>query len=241
MFYIKCANILIQVNNRYELIREKCKDYITKIDDEAPQIIMEPSDNRIQFSVDYKRRFEGTEISLDEAEYDAAPYPVYHQFAYYDAFWLHAALIEVDGKGYAFTAYSGCGKSTHVGLWKKAFGDEVSIINGDNPIVRLEDGVFIAYGTPFCGKEGWQINKGVRLCGICFLERATDNRISPMDTAFAYARLLRDNFNITPETLEAHMELYEKLVEQVPVYKLECNMEIEAAKVARRGLIKDIL
>jgi hypothetical protein len=105
----------------------------------------------------------------------------------------------------------------------------------------LEDGVFNAYGTPFCGKEGWQVNKGVKLCGICFLERAIENRISEMDKAFAYARLLRDNYNITPETLIAHMELYERLVEQVPVYRLECNMDIEAAYVARRGLTtKDI-
>jgi hypothetical protein len=237
---MRCANILIQVNNRYDLIREKCKNYIVQVDDEAPQIIMEPSDERIQFSIEYTRAF-GRELTIEEAEYDAAPYPVYHQFAYYDAFWLHSVLIEVEGKGYAFTAYPGCGKSTHASLWKKAFGDEVSIINGDNPIVRLEDGVFNAYGTPFCGKEGWQVNKGVKLCGICFLERAVDNRISEVDKALAYARLLRDNYNITPETLIAHMELYERLVEQVPVYRLECNMDIEAAYVARRGLItKDI-
>ena len=32
---------------------------------------------------------------------------------------IHASLVRQNGKGYAFTAKSGTGKSTHVGLWLK--------------------------------------------------------------------------------------------------------------------------
>ena len=41
-----------------------------------------------------------------------------------------------------FTAQSGTGKSTHIKLWKKHFGKDVDIVNGDKPIVRVfNDGI----------------------------------------------------------------------------------------------------
>ena len=235
MFRIRVAEILMQINNRYDYIREKCSDYIVE-EDRDPEIIMEPSEDRIQYSIDYKWRYDQEKISISEAEYDAAPYTIYHLLPEFDAFWLHAAVVEMDGKAYAFSAAPGYGKSTHVNLWKKVFGDKVRIINGDNPIIRLQDGVFYAYGTPFCGKEGYQENIGVPLKGICFLKRASENRIQRVAPASAYVRLLRDNYNITPETMEMHMKLYERLIEQVPVYSLHCNMADEAAIIAWEGM-----
>lgn len=235
MFKIRAAGILMQINNRYEYIRDKCADYIVYEDNE-PDIIMEPSEERIHFSIDYKWRYDQERISVPEAEYDAAPYTIYHLLPRFDAFWLHAAVVEMDGKAYAFSAAPGCGKSTHVNLWKKVFGDKVRIINGDNPIIRLHDGVFYAYGTPFCGKEGYQVNTGVPLKGICFLKRSSENRIQRAEPISAYIRLLRDNYNITPETQNMHMKLYEQLIEQVPVYLLQCNMKEDAALVAWEGM-----
>lgn len=235
MFYIKCADILFQVNNRYNYIYEKCKDYILQTS-EKPDLILEPSEERIQYSVDYKKKYDGEDISMAEAEFDAAPYPVYGSLPEFNAFWLHSAVVELDGAAYAFTANPGTGKTTHIHLWKQLYGDEIRIINGDNPIVRLKDGVFYAYGTPFCGKEGYQVNTGVPLKGLCFLERAETNSIERYDPSLAYARLLHDNFSISQSTLLAHMNLYEQFLEKVPVYILKCNMDPEAARVARKGL-----
>lgn len=61
----------------------------------------------------------------------------------HNVFLMHAAVIGFGGKAYAFTAASGTGKSTHLRLWKDAFGDAVQIINGDKPLLRIgsEDGV----------------------------------------------------------------------------------------------------
>lgn len=69
------------------------------------------------------------------------------------------------------------GKSTHTKQWQKYFGaDQAIIINDDKPVLRrLEDGWY-AYGTPFSGKTDENVNKKVKLQGICMLERG-ENRI----------------------------------------------------------------
>lgn len=65
----------------------------------------------------------------------------------YDCFLMHGAVTAVNGAGYMFfTATSGTGKSTHVGLWKKYF-DDVEIINGDKPFIRVTGNEVRVYGT----------------------------------------------------------------------------------------------
>ncbi|PLS31407.1 hypothetical protein Uis1B_0748 [Bifidobacterium margollesii] len=106
---------------------------------------------------------------------------------------FHGATIEYQGKAYIFTAPSGTGKTTHIRLWKRVFGDRVGIINGDKPMLevrcdaddrRVADGrqrvggerhaSVIAYGTPWAGKERWQRNVSAPVAGICVVNRATD-------------------------------------------------------------------
>ena len=41
----------------------------------------------------------------------------------YDAAVFHAALIAFDGQGVAFAAPSGTGKTTHIKLWQRLYGD----------------------------------------------------------------------------------------------------------------------
>ena len=91
------------------------------------------------------------------------------------AFLMHCAVIAYEGRGYAFAAPSGTGKTTHIRLWQAVFGEEnVTIVNGDKPLLRVMDGRIYAYGTPWCGKEGYQTNTRVPLAALCFLERAAE-------------------------------------------------------------------
>ena len=45
--------------------------------------------------------------------------------------------------------------------------------------LRLEDGKFYAYGTPWSGKTAQNRNVRVELGGICVLRRGTENKIAP--------------------------------------------------------------
>lgn len=51
-------------------------------------------------------------------------------------------MLEIDGKAYMFSAPSGTGKSTHAKLWRDCFGDRVTMINDDKPLIKFrEDGI----------------------------------------------------------------------------------------------------
>ncbi len=160
---------------------------------------------------------------------------------------FHAAVIEdrsSDGaapdpspRGYAFTADSGTGKTTHIRLWRKVFGNDIRVINGDKPILCRRDGKWYAYGTPWCGKEGWNINTSVPLDGICFLRRGETNTIRPYPAAdtvgVIFSQILLPD---DPAALGATLELLDSLVREVPFYELHCTISEEAAHVARNGM-----
>lgn len=236
MFYINIANLLVRVNNRYDTILRKCRPYIVRPNRE-PELIMEASEQDIANSQAWHLLHEQAEISKDEAEFSCAPYNIYSQLPLFNAFWLHSLVIEMNGAAYAFTAPSGYGKTTQGRLWLEAFPNEARIINGDNPIIRKEGGAFIAYGTPFCGKEGYQVNIGVPLKGLCYLKHGDANSIQRMDAALAFAQLLREyQSRFTSYNHEKYIELLRLFAETVPVYLLTCNRSAEAAAVAYEGM-----
>ena len=152
------------------------------------------------------------------------------------SFLMHCAVIEYEGRGYAFSAPSGTGKTTHIRLWQKLFGrDRVTIINGDKPILRCADGKIYAHGTPWCGKEGYNTNTCVPLHALCFLERAEHNSISPLSDTEAMPKLFGQLMIADSADLATQLELLDRLVTAVPMYRLRCNMDIEAARVAYEG------
>lgn len=153
-----------------------------------------------------------------------------------DAFLVHGALIEYKGKGYLFCAKSGTGKTTHIMLWQKLFGEEVRVINGDKPLLRMIDGELYGYGTPWCGKEGLNINARTKLDRICFIERAECNSISPADEFFSLQRLLSQVMITDSANLDKQLSLVDKLLSCTKSYRLCCNMDLDAARVAYEGM-----
>ena len=71
----------------------------------------------------------------------------------FDGFFFHSSALAMDGEGYLFTALSGTGKSTHTRNWRRLFGDRVTMINDDKPIIRKCNGKFLVCGTPWMGKS----------------------------------------------------------------------------------------
>ena len=236
MFYIEIAKLLVQVNNHYDLIRQHCQPYLVEPYRE-PDLVMEADEKEIAFGKAWFLQHEHTEITDAESEFSRAPFSIYSKLPAFGAMWLHSVLLEMDGEGYAITAPSGYGKSTQGQLWLKAFPDRARIINGDNPIVRKEGEGFVAYGTPFCGKEGYQVNIGVPLKGFCYLKHGETNSIRRMDSTVAFAQLLREyQCRFTAEYQERHMELLQQFVETVPIYVLTCNLDGQAPIVAYEGM-----
>ena len=176
------------------------------------------------------------QIPEGEAEYLATGSDLYRQLINFDGMMIHASAVVKDGKAYLFSADCGTGKSTHTSLWRRVYGDEaVRILNDDKPALRLEDGRWYAYGTPWCGKTGQNANLRVPVAGIAFLEQALENAITPLVGVAAIAALLQQTSKPNDLQLRGRMlELTDKLIAQVPIWKLKCNMEPEAALLSYR-------
>lgn len=144
---------------------------------------------------------------------------------------FHASAVEYDGRVYLFSGPSGVGKSTHTQLWLERFGQKAQIINDDKPALRLIDGRWYAYGTPWSGKSGINQNKKVPLGGVCFLKRGEDNRIRRLSAAEAVPLMfMQTNYPLKKkENMHRLLSAIEALVQQIPIYELENKPEQAAA------------
>ncbi len=146
---------------------------------------------------------------------------------------IHGAAIELGGRCYIFTAPSGTGKTTHILNWRRVWPETV-IINGDKPLVNVDR--LRVYGTPWCGKEGYNTNTSAPLAAIVFLGRGEKNEIARADFSRVFPELLRQTY--IPGDLAGAARAY-RLVRNltgVPCFRLTCNMEETSALTARRGL-----
>ena len=233
MIKIKIADFIIEIDNRYDFIATLCKDYIT--DEGATDIFVSAVTDE--------------ELALEDAQSEQKGLPcgyiesvcVYRKIALAvlerDAILIHSAVIEVDGMAYAFLARSGTGKSTHISLWKKALGDKVQIVNGDKPIYRYIDGAWYAYGTPWCGKEGWQRNTRARLKAFCYIERGATNSIEKIAPSESATRLMKQI--LIPREMDKMAKTFEiadEILKNTPSWLLKCNISTEAAIVAYEAM-----
>ena len=129
---------------------------------------------------------------------------------------------------------SSSGKSTHAALWLKHFGERAAIINDDKPIIRRMDGVFNAYGTPWCGEKNIGNNIKAPLKAIAFLERSNENSIERMEPKEAFDRLFRQTLHriASKSGIDALLVQLDELIKAVPIYVLRCSISDEAVKVA---------
>lgn len=234
-FKIKICNIVINIRHSYDFIRKLCVDY------------MASKEARADFSVSTTKADIDEEKKMCAAIYPDGVYEatclhreIVRGFVKYGVILMHSAVVAVDGKAYVFMAKSGVGKSTHIKLWREVFGEKAVVVNGDKPFFSFENGVFTAHGSPWRGKEGLGVPISVPVCGICFLSRGEVNTISAASQSETVDKLLQQV--LLPkerEALAAFMEILNRVLESVPFYNLQCNMDKQAAIVAYDGMRKD--
>ncbi|MBE6958442.1 MAG: hypothetical protein E7447_04750 [Ruminococcaceae bacterium] len=180
---------------------------------------------------------------LDEetCEYIATGASFFRQLLKFDAMFIHSSAVVKDGYAYLFSAPCGTGKSTHTALWQAAFGAEnAQILNDDKPTVRLENGRWYAYGTPWSGKTSLNINMRVPLGGVCLLSRGETNEIAPYGGAKATLELLEQTSRTGGAAYRGKLlELMDHLITNVPVWKLKCNPTTDAAIVSHKAMAEE--
>ncbi len=231
---IRIADLNVEIQNRYPFTVHHCAEYLAEFD--TPDLTVAVSEAEIDREIETSPH----KVSRGYAEFVCLYRAIVLLLPRFDAFFLHAAVVELDGKAYAFSAASGTGKSTHVALWLKVFGERARVINGDKPIFRFINGKLMAFGTPWCGKEGLACNAASPLEAICFLERSAENSIREIDDADAVRRLF-SQILLPKEAgdMVLLLSLLDRMIGETPTYLLGCNMEDEAALVAYHGMKKE--
>ncbi|MBQ1289753.1 MAG: hypothetical protein IIY43_06050 [Oscillospiraceae bacterium] len=151
----------------------------------------------------------------------------------YDTVLFHGSCVAVDGAGYLFSAKSGTGKSTHARLWRELLGGRAVMVNDDKPLIRIDSNGATAFGTPWDGKHNLSSNMAVPLRALCILERSSENRIEPISAKEAFPVLLQQTYRpADTEMLAKTLQLVDRLAASVRLYRLGCNMELDAARLA---------
>lgn len=238
-FCIKIANRIIGITSLYDEVYKLCEGYCVD-GAEAFHVTVTRTD------IDYEREksireaiAEGTPI-YDYSDSYLETLAVYRKIVSgmlaYNTYLMHGAVVGVDDKSFLFTAHSSVGKTTHIKLWLENIPGAY-IINGDKPLIRFFDSRFETCGTPWAGKEGMQKNTIVPLHAVCLLERGEVNSIERVSFMDCYDTLLQQSYRPSnSEEMQKTLELISKLGKTIPIYRLKCTTEPEAAWVAYKGM-----
>ena len=179
-------------------------------------------------------------LGFETVAYMEAAYQFYLQLVDHGGFYLHSSAVMLDGKVYLFSGPCRAGKSTHTRLWQQTFGPEARVINDDKPAIRLVDGKWIAYGTPWCGKDGININASAPIAGVCFLKKAPHNAIRRLSSLEAAQKILSQTIRKfdRAEDLDKLLILLNQFITDIPVYELENLPEPAAAKLSYETMNK---
>lgn len=147
---------------------------------------------------------------------------------------FHGALVEYAGQAFAVCAPSGVGKTTHARLWRDC--KNALILNGDRSVFRKDADGWTAWGTPWSGTSGEQINRSAPLKALVLLDRGSENRVRRLapQAAFraVFPHLLYPAWDsaLTGKALD----LLDDLLGEIPVYGLTCRPDADAVEVLCR-------
>lgn len=239
--FYKIANHYIKIISLNKEIHDLCREYRVTDRNFEIEIIISQSD------IDFERQ-------KSEAEDKKQGIPtrhfgdgyletlaVYRKLADcmtdFDTILFHGSVIAVDGIAYMFTAKSGTGKSTHTRLWREMFRQRAVMINDDKPLIHVSKNGATVFGTPWDGKHHLSTNTCVPLKSVCILQRGEENRICEITKDEAYIMLIQQVYKPSEACrFKKTLELIDSLAHNVKLYRLQCNMQPEAAAVAYAGM-----
>lgn len=228
------AGVFVDMEPKYPRTQRQSEAYIYSENGTANITIRLPEEFLLQ------KQKENPHLSVEDCEYIWMGSEFYNALPVFNGILLHSSAVVYNGEAYLFSAPSGTGKSTHTQLWLKRFKGSY-ILNDDKPAIMLTDKGVYVYGTPFSGKTDLNVNKGVPLKAICALERGEKNSISRIDNDEALYRIL--NQTVRPyneDRMIQVLDILDKILTNVPMYKLYCNTDIEAAEVSYHAMKGDL-
>ena len=242
-FVCSLAGVPVAVQALCEETKAFCREYLT---DEEPALTLRMTREDIeaeQRHAEENARREGQPPRKWPESYleQLALYrKLAEAFLERDIMLFHGSAIALDGEVYLFTAKSGTGKSTHARLWRRAFGERAYMVNDDKPLLRFSESGVEVCGTPWDGKHRLSRNVILPLRAVGVITRAAENRVEELPLWEAYSLLLQQSYRpAAQDGTQKLLALLGRLCTQVPVRRVCCNMEQEAALVSYEGLRRE--
>ena len=203
-----------------------------------PDFFIEVSDQdvkreEIAFSTKY-----GWKLTSDQLEFCAIQRQIVSCLSSYSVILFHGSAICVDGRTYIFTAPSGTGKSTHSRLWREILKDHnVVMVNDDKPFLKVKERHVTAYGSPWVGKEGLGCNMSAPVEAICSISQGTENVIREATPDEMFPIFYEQSHRpFDKEGTENYLHTLDVLTRSVRLYKLECDISLEAARLSYKTM-----
>ena len=136
----------------------------------------------------------------------------------HEGFLLHAATIVRNGKAYVFAGRSGAGKSTAA-----AMSPPGSVLTDEISLLRREERVWRAYGTPFWGDfKAAGSNTSAPVAGIYGLLQAAEHGLTSLSKCETLRMLLPNVlfFSADPAANQRLLDILSSAVAEIPGYAL---------------------
>lgn len=146
---------------------------------------------------------------------------------------VHASAIIFRRKALLFLGESGTGKSTHAELWNENIKD-VTSLNDDSPIIRVEGDKCYAYGSPWSGKTPCYKQSKIEIAAIIRLSKAPHNQIRLLSLHEAVAALYPSfppAFSADKQLVEQIYGILSDILKQTPIYHLNCLPNRQAVQL----------
>lgn len=229
------CGLVVDMDFKGGLLHRRSEKYEIKKDDKTvADIVIEPDFENLQ----KRAQNGGNTLPYDSLEYMATGSVFYRKILDFDAFMLHSSAVVVDGYAYLFSAPCGTGKSTHTSLWEEYFKSRGAyVINDDKPAIKLENGEFYVYGTPWSGKSDKNVNKKAKLGGVCFLERSNENFIEKMSKRDAVSKFVWQT--LRPQDTDStvkFMSILDALLKKTDIWHMGCRIDYDAVDMAYNAM-----
>lgn len=155
---------------------------------------------------------------------------------------IHASTIVHQNRAVIFLGESGTGKSTHTRLWLKNIPD-AHLLNDDSPVLAIEEGRPVVYGSPWSGKTHCYHPYRFPLAAAVRLSQAPHNRIRRLNVLEAVAALQPS----CPPALaqddsfaDGIMDVLSDTIAHIPVFHLECLPDDDAAHTSHDAIFGEM-
>lgn len=151
---------------------------------------------------------------------------------------VHSSVIVYQGKAVLFLGESGTGKSTHTRLWMNKIAD-AHLLNDDSPVLAIENGKPVVYGSPWSGKTPCYVARRFPLAAIVRLSQAPYNDIRSLKVPEAFAALQP---SLPPALMQDEIyadlliDIISSVLKTVPAYHLQCLPDADAARMSCRTI-----